>query len=194
MEKLHIHPTPTSQWQALIDEAQQTLSLSLGEELESYLVFLLMRFTTAQKMDSHFIATEWLHSLNQFGQKRQESLRDVGDHCLIFSGLFPGIARKRHVPIGYYVNIGKSAYYTLSEEKHSSLSSLFLHLHEDFVSLMDVLHSTREIGEHENLSLDLIQAEELWHQTGSFHAKQTLESRLNQDIRNLHPPQSPTAH
>jgi len=122
-------------------------------------------------------------------------LRDVGDKCLIFSGLFPGIARKRLVPISYFVNIGRSAYLSLSEENTSnSLSSLFLQLHQSFVLLMDVLQSTREINNPETFSLDLLQAEELWRETNSKHAKQLLETLLARRVVELHSPPSLTRH
>jgi hypothetical protein len=188
MSLLHLHPTPTAQWHALVSEAESMLSISLEEDLESYLVFLLIRFMTEHNMTSQFMATEWLHILNQFGQKRQHSLQTVGDHCLIFSGLFPGIAKKRHVSIGYYVNIGKSAYYRLSHEKNSDLAALFLRLHENFVPLMEILHTTRTLNQQANNLLTLEEAEALWHETGSFHAKNTLESILTQQMSDLNTP------
>ena len=148
MEQLHVFPTPTAQWQALIDEAQSTLSLSLGEELESYLVFLLMRFTENTQIGTNPMATSWLESLNQSTQKRHQQLQHVGDECLILSGLFPNLAQKRRVSIGYYVKIGKMAYQTLSIE-HDKLSPLFKQLYEDFVCLMDILHITRELDDEQ---------------------------------------------
>jgi hypothetical protein len=178
MALLRLHPTPTAHWQALIQDAQEKLSLSLDEELESYLIFLLIRFTTENNLPSH-VAIEWLESFNHPESQQQENLRTIGDRCLIFSGLFPGVAEKRHVPIGYYVNIGRSAYYTLSGYKKSSLSSLFLHLHDNFVPLMDILHNTRFLTEETPCTLDLEQAQALWQETGSFYAKKCLDTLLN---------------
>ena len=44
MNKIILHPTETSQWHALVNEAQAASRLILNEDTESYLVFLLMRF------------------------------------------------------------------------------------------------------------------------------------------------------
>ena len=43
-ESLILHPTPMALWYSLICEAQKEVSVQLKTELESYLVFLLMRF------------------------------------------------------------------------------------------------------------------------------------------------------
>ena len=55
-------------------------------------------------MSEDFLGSQQLH-----GEQRAESLRQVGDHCLLFSGLFPQIAERRLVRISYFVNIGRSS-------------------------------------------------------------------------------------
>ena len=44
MTRLILEPTSVAQWQALVREAQSECNCNLDETLESYLVFLLMRF------------------------------------------------------------------------------------------------------------------------------------------------------
>ena len=82
---------PINQWQTLVAEASQACRPPLTEEIESYLVFLLMRFTDSPQIAHKLMAMEFLQGLTQFGTLRSQILRDVGDQCLLYSGLFPGL-------------------------------------------------------------------------------------------------------
>ncbi len=168
MDKFILNPTDTAQWQALVDEAQTQLNLALDENLESYLVFLLMRFATQPQMASSVLGLEYLQSYQQSGQQRDDTLRDVGDKCLLFSGLFPGQAKRRRVKVSYFVEIGQSAYGVLSNRSHESANELFAQLCEKFVSLMEVLQTMREVGGEQSLSP--LEAAELYLDSGSEHA------------------------
>lgn len=179
MDRLVLHPTSTSQWHALVNEASNACQINLNEELQSYLVFLLMRFVEAPDIAKTVLALELLNSAHQQGHHKIDTLREVGDSCLLFSGLFPGRARKRRVRISYYVSMGQTAYSSLSEQsQHNSLAPLFSSLCEQFVPLMDILHSMREL-DNQGSSLDALQAEEVWTDTGSSHALQTLQKFTN---------------
>ncbi len=120
------------------------------------------------------MGVEFLTSVSRTGSLRSIALRDVGDQCLLYSGLFPGRARRRSVRVGYYVNIGKSAYQSLSACSKYSDSTLFALLSDKFVHLMDILQATREINQI-NHALDPLLAEEIWHDTGSEHALHILQ-------------------
>lgn len=167
--------TSTTQWRDLVAEASRSCQISLHEDIESYLVFLLMRFTDSPEMASKVMALEFLHSINRYGTQKSQALRDVGDQCLLYSGLFPGRAQRRRVRVSYYVNIGKSAYLSLSEYTRNSDNNLFAVLAKEFVTLMDILQTMREVN-NQTVVLDPIQAEELWTDTGSTHALRTLKT------------------
>jgi len=134
-----------------------------------------MRFSSSPQMANKIMALEFLQTQNNFGTHKSLSLRDVGDQCLLYSGLFPGRARRRRVRVSYYVNIGKSAYLSLAEFSRKSDNNLFSTLAKEFVPLMDVLQSMREVN-NKSIFLDPIQAEELWADTGSAHALETLKT------------------
>ncbi len=173
MDKLVLYPTSTAQWHALINEAQLNCATQLDEELESYLVFLLMRYTQHADLASSVLATDFLECAHAVGNQQRELLRDVGDKCLLFSGLFPGRAERRHVRISYFVDLGQSAYATLADVPELDLGELFSALCDRFVSLVDVLLAMREVAGHGPALLPL-QADELWRDTGSKHAFTTL--------------------
>ena len=178
MRKMILHPTPTAQWQALINEASLALGRdALPETLESYLVFLLMRFMGCPQLTSSVVAIEFLESLEKLKFARESALQGVGDKCLLLAGFFPELAKRRRVRVSYYIEIGQSAYANLSSVHHQALSALFAQLSHEFVQLVDILHSMRSLDTQRD-SMDLLTAEELWRDTKSQQAWQLLEKRL----------------
>ena len=168
-----VHPTPLAEWHALVNEAKKAASITLPEEIESYLVFLLMRFANSPEIVHSLLATDFLQSLGAIRRERLERLREVGDKCLLFAGLFPGRARRRRVRISYFVKLGQTAYSSLSEKRDLQIADLYANLCEQFVLLMDTLQTMRELKD-QSTALDLLQAEELWADTRSQHALRTL--------------------
>lgn len=177
MDKILHGPTPTAEWQALVSEAKHRNAYALAEDLESYLVFLLMRFSGNPEITQSILATEFLESIQQLKMTRLIGLRNVGDKCLLLAGLFPGRARKRRVNISYFVRLGQMAYSALSVERHMELQKLYASLAEHFVLLMDILHCMQELNENKT-AIDLLQAEELWRDTKSLHAFHTLRKSI----------------
>ena len=153
MEKLILHPTDISQWYALVNEAEVVRSCHLTEDLESYLVFLLMRFVSQPKLASNTLAIDYFNATKEVGENRYHSLRDLGDKSLLFSGLFPEMAIKKLVDINYFVNLGQSAYGTLSTSCEQNTAQLFAALCEDFLLLTNVLQSVRELPEHKLMTV-----------------------------------------
>lgn len=144
MNTLILHPTETSQWQALINEAQASTRLILDEGTESYLVFLLMRFSQGAKLLESIIALDFLESMHSGYTRKIELLRDVGDKSLLFCGLFPGMAKRRHLSLSYFSDMGQAAYLSVSElQEDSQLAPLFYQLSLQFGNLQRVLQATR---------------------------------------------------
>jgi hypothetical protein len=172
MTRLILEPTSVAQWQALLKEAQAACNCNLDETLESYLVFLLMRFADNPYCTARIMAEDFLNSCSAQGSDRINRLRDVGDHCLLFSGLFPQLAERRLVRISYFVNIGRSSYHQLSDVLDRGWARVYGNLSEAFIQLMDILHAMRGLGGQPLLTP--IQALELWQQTGSQRCYQQL--------------------
>jgi hypothetical protein len=141
MNKLILHPTDISQWHALVNEAQASTSLVLNENTESYLVFLLMRFSQTTQLMESVIALDFLESMRASGKRQVERLRDVGDKSLLFCGLFPGMAVKRHVRLEYFSDLGQAAYLTVSELEESKSAGLYSQLSDQFIKLQQILRA-----------------------------------------------------
>lgn len=163
--------TPLALWRDIIHDAEVNCSIQLHEDLESYLVFLMMRFTNQPDIVKQILATDFLKSLKLTKDLKLYHLQNVGDKCLIYSGLFPSNAVRRHVKISYFVNIGQSAYSIISDQKND----LYASLSNQFVTLMDILQSIRQ---HSKKYSDLLpfEAYDLWQETGSKRALRVLKN------------------
>ncbi len=165
----------TAQWNQLVVEAEEATQIELDEELESYLVFLLMRYHDQPQLANIIVATEYLEGTLQTGELRRNRMRDVGDHCLLYSGLFPRNARRRNVPVDYYIDLGRGAYRNLAEDEQFGLATVFTKLATHFVALMDTLQALRSMSLESPL-LDPLSAMELWQKSGSRYAASQIES------------------
>lgn len=165
MSDLVLEPTATAQWHSLVSEAEARCAKQLDETLESYLVFLLMRFTGRPTLATAIMAREFLEGLTAPGRQGHDRLRDVGDQCLLYSGLFPRRAERRLVRVSYYVDLGRAAYSHLAEDRAPGSAALYSRLAHSFVALMEVLQAMSHLTGAP--ALDLLQAIELWHDTGS---------------------------
>lgn len=175
---LLLHPTMTAQWQALLNEAQQHCAIALNEELESYLVFLLIRFTECPELAKSVLGLEFLDSLQSQRRENQLRLKEVGDKCLLYAGLFPDHASRRRLTVNYFVNLGKTAYSTLSSQSHKNRASLFSALCQQFILMTDVLNATRDAA-GQNYQRDLFQALECWTKSNSQYSFDILKTQTN---------------
>jgi hypothetical protein len=174
MGKVIWHNNSTAAWQELVCDAQSRRQMQLGEDLESYLVFMLMRFTEQAGVHKRPVALDFLETLHTNGELQKTGLREVGDKCLLFSGFFPGLAEKRRVKISYFVDVGQSAYHILAGLSNKVSCELFVKLSNQFVPMMDVLQCMREMSS-ENTLLKPLDAMELWQDTNSKHALDILK-------------------
>ncbi|MBA2649792.1 MAG: hypothetical protein H0U75_09420 [Legionella sp.] len=143
MRKLILHPTDISQWYTLVNEAQNTTRLILNENTESYLVFLLMRFAQKPTVLESIVSLDFLRSVNKPRLLQRDLLREVGDKSLLFCGLFPGMAERRHVNLSYFSDMGQAAYLTVSELQEQQSANLYFQLSEQFISLKKILQAMR---------------------------------------------------
>lgn len=176
MPSIVVETNTTAQWHQLVMEAQSAADVALDEELESYLVFLLMRYIRRSEIASSILALDYLEGVQSLGKVRIHRLRDVGDQCLLYSGLFPQRARRRRVRISYFVDLGRSAYISLADNLKVSHANLYINLAQWFVPVMDVMHAMRRLGgKRSNQGPDLLSAMELWQDTGSKGGYQLLK-------------------
>lgn len=142
MDNIIIQPTTTAGWHELVNIAQANANTFLPEELESYLVFLLMRFTDESHLAETVVGLDLLESAHQHGSARSDTLQHVADNCLIIAGLFPNRAERRRVRLTYYIEVGRTAFSQLA------CNDEYFNSHVDrFIDMLDVLNATRASNE-----------------------------------------------
>lgn len=138
--------TRTALWHDLVRDAERRARRPLGEDIQSYLVFTLMRLTSDAALGARILALDFLQSFGVHGQRRHDELRDVGDRCLLLAGLYPEQAQRRAVPLTYFCALGSSAYEALSEALRSGARGLYEQLARSFRALVRVLIEVRKLS------------------------------------------------
>lgn len=169
MGVLLLQPTTTAQWQSLVKDAESSSNLRLNNELESYLVFLLGYYNQRPDIANSILAKEFLTGMTEKYARQRECLREVGDKCLLFAGLFPEQAEKKQVKIKYFIELGQTAYIQVASLSKAGSASLYSALSYDFISLMEILHVIRGFSDPVN-ELTPLQALELWADVKSQRA------------------------
>lgn len=171
-----------AQWHSLVHDAQAKAHLHLSEMLEHYLVVLLSRFTRRAESLCEAVAPHYLEAMRNEGQQRPKELRDVGDTCLLLSGLFPGRTSKLAVNTDYYIGLGQSAYGEAATHLDTDDHPLFLTLAQRFVSAMDVLMAIRLMSNDNAMLPDALSAYELNQQHGSHTAKHVISKHCGDSV------------
>lgn len=163
-------------WQQMLLQSQQLCEVYLDQDLESYLTFLLIRFTSDKTLAQRILGKDLFELKLENNCYNKLKLQEVGDHALLLSGLFPKRASKRQVDLAYYIQIGQSAYSSLAEISHSH-QELYYDLAQYFTYLVDVIHALRP--EEDMQTLDWL---DLWQHTHSKRALQFLNKAFDSQI------------
>ncbi|MEK9167837.1 MAG: hypothetical protein AAB769_00685 [Patescibacteria group bacterium] len=133
---------PTHLFHRLVAEGEFRRGVTLGQEMESYLVFLLARYVTKAEIAVWDAATAYLDGVLHQRVFRYEKMKETGDACLLLSGLFPERAKKR-VSLWYYREVGQGAYGQLGADPSCMGAETFRALAAHFSLLTEVLQSVR---------------------------------------------------
>jgi len=160
------NPSSLVLWHDVVKNAEIRCSITLDENLEAYLIALLIRYSNRPDLAQQVFATAFLKAMQLHERQRSSSLQHVGDQCLLYAGLFPRAAEKRHVKVNYFVDLGRAAYGAISK----TANDLYWMLAIEFVMLMDVLQSIRPTTD-----LLPLQAYEQWDELDSQRARLILQ-------------------
>ena len=167
---LILSSTPVALWHDIIAEAEHACEAHLEARLKEYVVLMLLRYLNQPELVRITLAERYLDSMNLSRKNQALAYQHIGDVCLLFAGLFPGIARRKLVKITYFIEMGQGAYSTVSRAQ----SDVYAALAEQFVLLMDVLQSTR-VYSYDYPDLYPLEAYELWQEVGSKRALNVLK-------------------
>lgn len=165
-------PASEAEWRLLLGEAEALTGIILDRETGDYLIQLLIRIATQPRLLAGLLVLDRLTE-QAAGSSRLAHLRDIGDQCLLYAGLFPQQAAERNVRVSHFISLGRTAYRQADELMEGR--SVFGRLCEGFLGLLELLHAMRElrIG---SVDLSLLHAFELWDDTGSDRALHHIRS------------------
>jgi len=154
----------------LVCDAERQARIELPHMVEGYLVLTLLRHLNMHAARALYqtLAPRLAAIIDPRARASTGALRDTGDACLMLAGLFPEQAHRRHVNVGYFVDIGQTAYAKLAAT--DSGGSLFAELRTWFPGLIDVLQAIRG----RERAFDAMSAYETWQATGSRQAGEQL--------------------
>lgn len=137
----------TALWQDLVREGEQRCGAQLDEHSESWLVFTLMRHLGSTGLAEPAMALAYLEALQTAGNARRSlALQDVGERCLLIAGLYPGLAQRRRVSQGYYIELGQGAFRQLADEARRAVAELYAGIARQFARLVRVLVELRALS------------------------------------------------
>jgi hypothetical protein len=107
-------------------------------------------------------------------QRRDETLRRLGDVSLFVSGFFAQSFARKLVDVDYHIAMGGRAYGTLAESMRGTLrgqafAAVFMELAQKFQRLVDVLNEVAEMA-YQHTDKDILRQYEIWLKTGSPRA------------------------
>jgi heat shock protein HspQ len=107
-------------------------------------------------------------------QRRDETLRRLGDVSLFVAGFFAQSFARKLVDVDYHVAMGGRAYGTLAESMRGTLrgqafAAVFMELAQKFQRLVDVLNEVAEMA-YQHTDKDILRLYEIWLKTGSPRA------------------------
>lgn len=129
----------TGLWRDLVQEGEARSATALEEEVEAYLVFVLMRYVGDSTLLRRTMALELLEALQGAGRSRMDDLREVGDRCLLIAGWFPRLAARRRVGPRYFADLGRGAYGQLADAARQAYADLYAKLAQAFDPMVAVL-------------------------------------------------------
>ena len=163
----------TAGWRALLTLAQQNAQIFLPEALEEYVIALLYRTLGSAGSANAAQTARFARQLVEGARADHEDLASVGDHCLLFSGLFPDHASRNCIPVNYFVQVGRQAYQDHATRVAGHERALYLALAAQYVSMLDIFLTMR--GESDSRPcLDGLNAYQLWREAGSVRGWQVL--------------------
>ena len=130
---------------AFREVVQQTVvetGFEVPEDIETYIIALLSSYVDK----TNFLPEQsFAEAYFKLTHKSSYSAKELGDTCLILSGVFPEYGEKTGLNKSYYKNIGKSSYEQASRILNRELFYM-LYIHFDPISQFIRMTTTRPVA------------------------------------------------
>ncbi len=176
-EILDTSADPSAFFLEMVNYAIDQRKLKTHSAVNSYLAKLLEQYMVAENLNQQTLAELYLTATNADGKQKIDLLKRLGDSALYISGFFGDSLQRKVVDVDYYVNMGGSAYATLSGYVPDQ-SFVFREISMKFVNFVDVLNyiSDKTAGDSNR---NILRLYEKYIKTGSELARdQIIEKGL----------------
>lgn len=168
----------------VVDEAFEERKLRTYPQVKTYLVDVLKYYLLVENLydqedpsgkKTRKTLAEMFLTANQSGaRQRFENLKRLGDSSLYISGFFSDSFQRKIIDVDYYVDIGKMAFDSLSNDVEEDLfAKLYKEISQQFLGLVDVLSlisQKAKITDEENI----LRMMDVYAKTGSTLIEKTL--------------------
>lgn len=186
-QEISILVNPRDYFNQVLDDAFYARKIKAEENVRNYLVEVLEFYLDAQnlfekqqldengKRKPNTLAEMYLTAANADVHQKIGLLKKLGDRSLYISGFFGDSLQRKIVDIDYYVNMGGSAYSTLSKtvDRKDPLKGVFETISKRFVVFVEALTYISQNSMVSN-NQSLLRLYDRYLQTGSTLAKEKL--------------------
>lgn len=178
--------SPRAFFHERIATASHQLNIKLGDEVEYYLVNLLIEFIEPSKLSQEFksdvLTTPLVFLLKQTVEapeaKRPDMYRRLGDTSLYISGFFQDYFNDKAFDINYFIMMGASAYNqaaVLAKPRSytANTTNTLSQMSENFLQMVDVVAQAADHPERAQAT-DILSLYDRWNRTGSDRLRNLL--------------------
>ncbi len=159
MTEIDLKLSPIEFFREQVSAVAAKQNLELDEELEFYIVNLLVDFINPEKLNNHVheinvldtpLALQLKNALEAPRESQAKIYKGLGDTSLYVAGYFQDFFNRKSYDIEYYITLGSNAYVSLSSlmresYKDEHFSGIYQHLAEMFQQLVEVLAEVSEV-------------------------------------------------
>lgn len=163
---MELHHTLSDFFQETVHSALRNQGVDASDHAEAYLVGLLADYARPRTpLDAEPLALRLAQAAFAAPAERARILRELGDRSLYVSGFFADSLARRAVDVGYYIEVGGTAYRQLARMPREP-GEVYLELARQFPRFVEVL---AEVSEWSAVCSDagVVQLYERWRRTGA---------------------------
>ncbi len=133
-------------WREILDDTCNKNNIHLSPLMKQYLVLTISHYQTQADIGEQTLGYDLLKAVHLPPVERSLLLKKTGDNCLLMAGFFPEKHEKLMVPKSYFVQVGKTAYRSISENKTQigTDENIYQELDHHFLTLVYTLTNMRK--------------------------------------------------
>lgn len=182
---INLDLNPKEYFRGELHKASNALRISLGQELEHYIVNLLCEFINLEKFQdlpgqdtSIFDAPLTVILQQALEQKALDQkirlLKYLGDTSLYVAGYFQDYFNRKTFDVKYYIDMGSTAYNNVGNLLENQQRKVYANLSENFVRLVDLVAEMSHFNGADS-NQNILAIYDRWNRSNSDRLRKILE-------------------